>query len=398
MENKKVHFKMYKAGKKWLFAGIATSMMAGAFFFTSNTASADVISSGQQHVGTSYVWGGSNPGGFDCSGFTQYVFAQNGISLPRTAAAQYAASQPISASEARPGDLVFISNGGIYHVGIYQGNGMMLDAQNRGVISGDSISYFPGQVLYGRVGGGASAAANAQTQATVQQPAANTNQTTNNQAADNGQATDNSQANQQPAANNDQAAAQPATDNSQADQQPAANNDQAAAQPATDNSQANQQPAANNDQAAAQPATDNSQADQQPAANNDQAVAQPAADNSQANQQPAASNDQAAAQPAVASAKPEFTDAKLVSQSSAKEGQFNVEKGYFTNGDTKIAVRTSADLKAKVKGYLPANAQISYDGYVVKDGHVWVEYTGFSGNKLYCPVRETNKVAWGSFE
>ncbi|USS93696.1 NlpC/P60 family protein [Fructilactobacillus ixorae] len=358
MENKKVHFKMYKAGKKWLFAGIATSMMAGAFFFTSNTASADVISTGQQHVGTSYVWGGSNPGGFDCSGFTQYVFAQNGISLPRTAAAQYAASQPISASEARPGDLVFFNDGGIYHVGIYQGNGMMLDAQNRGVISGDSISYFSGDVLYGRVGGGVSAAA-AQTQATVQQPAANTDQTTNNQATE-----------------NDQAAAQPATDNGQANQQPAANNDQATTQPAADNSQANQQPAVNDDQAAAQPATDNSQANQQPAANNDQAVAQPA----------------------VASAKPEFTDAKLVSQSAAKEGQFNVEKGYFTNGDTKIAVRTSADLKAKIKGYLPANAQISYDGYVVKDGHVWVEYTGFSGNKLYCPVRETNKVAWGSFE
>ncbi|USS89871.1 NlpC/P60 family protein [Fructilactobacillus cliffordii] len=357
MKNTKVHFKMYKAGKKWLFAGIATSMMAGAFMFAgNNTASADVLSTGQQHVGTSYAWGGTNPGGFDCSGFTQYVYGQNGISLPRTAAAQAAASQPISASEAQPGDLVFFNDGsGIYHVGIYQGNGQMLDAQNRGVISGDSISYFPGQVTYGRVGGGASVAQAQPSQVQTQSQSAATN--------NNGQQ------------------AQPVADA----QAQTANDDQAAAQPAADA----QAQTANNNQAAAQPAADT----QAPAANTDQqAAAQPAADT----QAPATNDDQAAAQPA-AEAKPVLTDAKLVSQSS-NEGKFNPETGSFINGDTQIAVRKSASLKDKITGYLPAGAKISYDGYVVKDGHVWVEYTGYNGDKLYCPVRETHKVAWGTFE
>ncbi|KRM92483.1 NlpC/P60 family protein [Fructilactobacillus florum] len=114
----------------------------------------NVISTGKQYVGTPYVWGGSTPAGFDCSGFTQYVFGKNGISLPRTAEAQYGAVQKISQAQAQAGDLVFFSMGGIYHVGIYLGNGLMLDAQNRGVVYNDSISYFSGQALFGRVGGG----------------------------------------------------------------------------------------------------------------------------------------------------------------------------------------------------------------------------------------------------
>ncbi|WP_235585584.1 C40 family peptidase, partial [Serinicoccus chungangensis] len=56
-------------------------------------------------VGTPYQWGGSTPAGFDCSGFTSYVFAAVGISLPRTAAAQQAAATPVS--NPQPGDLVF---------------------------------------------------------------------------------------------------------------------------------------------------------------------------------------------------------------------------------------------------------------------------------------------------
>ncbi|USS91319.1 NlpC/P60 family protein [Fructilactobacillus carniphilus] len=394
MKNTKVHFKMYKAGKKWLFAGIATSMMAGAFMFAgSNTASADVISTGQQHVGTSYAWGGSNPGGFDCSGFTQYVYGQNGVSLPRTAAAQAAAAQPVSASEAQAGDLVFFNDGsGIYHVGIYQGNGQMLDAQNRGVISGDSISYFPGQVTYGRVGGGASAAQAQPSQAQTQgQSAAATDNGQQAQAANTAQPAADTQAQ---TANTDQqqAAAQPAADDSQAQaantDQPAADtqaqttntDQQAAAQPAADDSQA--QTTNTDQQAAAQPAADDSQAH---TANTDQPAADTQAQTANADQQPAAET------------KPVLTDAKLVSQSS-NEGKFNPETGYFINGDTQIAVRKSASLKDKITGYLPAGAKISYDGYVVKDGHVWVEYTGYNGDKLYCPVRETHKVAWGSFE
>lgn len=97
-----------------------------------------------QYVGSPYVWGGTTPGGWDCSGFTQYVYAQNGISLPRTAAAQGAAGTPTS--NPQPGDLV-IQNGGS-HVGIYLGNGQMISALNPGqgtqvhAVSAMSVDYY----------------------------------------------------------------------------------------------------------------------------------------------------------------------------------------------------------------------------------------------------------------
>lgn len=98
--------------------------------------SGDAISVAKQFLGRSYVWGGSNPStGFDCSGLVQWSYKQAGVSLPRTASQQYLATQRISASEARVGDLVFFSYGsGIAHVGIYLGNNTMIDAQNKGVV------------------------------------------------------------------------------------------------------------------------------------------------------------------------------------------------------------------------------------------------------------------------
>ncbi|GAA1797817.1 hypothetical protein GCM10009811_22390 [Nostocoides veronense] len=83
--------------------------------------------------GIPYVYGGSTPAGFDCSGFTMYIFAKVGISLPRTAAAQQAAATPVS--NPQPGDLVFFGYPA-YHVGIYAGNGMMYDSPRTGLSSG----------------------------------------------------------------------------------------------------------------------------------------------------------------------------------------------------------------------------------------------------------------------
>jgi cell wall-associated NlpC family hydrolase len=75
-------------------------------------------------IGNPYVWGGTTPNGWDCSGFTQWVYAQAGISIPRVNA--WTAMQPTATPA--PGDLV-MQNGGA-HVGIYVGNGMMISALN----------------------------------------------------------------------------------------------------------------------------------------------------------------------------------------------------------------------------------------------------------------------------
>jgi hypothetical protein len=98
----------------------------------------DVVDEASQFAGTPYVWGGDTPQGFDCSGFTQYVYGQLGVSLPRTSEEQATAGTAVdSLSDAQPGDLVFFagSDGTASapgHVGIYVGNGEMIDAPYTG--------------------------------------------------------------------------------------------------------------------------------------------------------------------------------------------------------------------------------------------------------------------------
>ena len=87
-----------------------------------------VMQTARNAIGTRYVYGGTSPSsGFDCSGFVQWVYAQHGINLPRTASAQASFATRISASEARPGDLVYYPG----HIGIYAGNGRIIDAGTR---------------------------------------------------------------------------------------------------------------------------------------------------------------------------------------------------------------------------------------------------------------------------
>ena len=89
-------------------------------------AAGGIVGTAMQGVGTGYVWGGTSFGAWDCSGFTGWVYAQNGIDLPRTSFQQIAAATPTSTPQ--PGDLV--SQNGGNHIGIYIGGGKMVSALN----------------------------------------------------------------------------------------------------------------------------------------------------------------------------------------------------------------------------------------------------------------------------
>ena len=88
-----------------------------------------VVGIAAQYIGVPYVWGGSSPAGFDCSGLVQYVYGQAGYSLPRTAGDIGRGGTIVSAAEAQPGDIVWYPYG---HVGIYVGNGQMIHAPQPG--------------------------------------------------------------------------------------------------------------------------------------------------------------------------------------------------------------------------------------------------------------------------
>lgn len=88
-----------------------------------------LIATALGYLGTPYVWGGAAPGGFDCSGFTYYVYARMGIRIPRTADVQFAAGRPV-VGDPLPGDLVFFQtyDYGASHVGIYLGEGRFVNS------------------------------------------------------------------------------------------------------------------------------------------------------------------------------------------------------------------------------------------------------------------------------
>lgn len=102
-----------------------------------------------QYLGVPYVWGGSTPSGFDCSGLVMYVYAQLGISLPHYTVAQWSVTMPISTSEMQPGDLVFFD--GLGHVGIYIGGGQFVNAPHTGsVVRIDSLAAWGGAFVGAR--------------------------------------------------------------------------------------------------------------------------------------------------------------------------------------------------------------------------------------------------------
>ncbi len=106
-----------------------------------------IVDYAQNYLRAPYVWGGMSPSGFDCSGFTKYVYSHFGIDLPRTASGQTDLGTYVKESNLQPGDLVFFDTdgSGISHVGIYIGNGNFISAASVDVcISSLNSGYWAG--------------------------------------------------------------------------------------------------------------------------------------------------------------------------------------------------------------------------------------------------------------
>lgn len=97
-----------------------------------SASSSAIVSYAYQFLGVPYVWGGNTPSGFDCSGFTKYVYNHFGVTLPRVSRDQAKVGAYVPISQAQPGDLLYFGETSVTHVGIYIGNNKMIHAPSPG--------------------------------------------------------------------------------------------------------------------------------------------------------------------------------------------------------------------------------------------------------------------------
>ena len=123
-------------------AGVAVAAAPAA---APNAAAQTAVDTALAHLGAPYVWAGTGPGAFDCSGLTQFAYRAAGISVPHSSRLQSTLGVPVSRADLRPGDLVFFYSP-VSHVGMYIGHGQMVHAPTTGsvvkVVSLDAMGGF----------------------------------------------------------------------------------------------------------------------------------------------------------------------------------------------------------------------------------------------------------------